>query len=303
MKPNHIKYYSKLLLFGEYTVGMGGSALAVPNLKFYGQWMLEPSNQQKEGLVKLLSHIRSQPTLAILLDISGFEAAICEGWYFQSNIPLGYGLGSSGALVAAVMDCFGSKLSFDTRTSAELIGLKNTLANMECAFHGVSSGIDPLVSYLNKGVHIIDKSDLVLLEKPIDLIHFFLIDSKISRSTTPLVGAYNSVYHNDQQFHDVQNQIAYLNQLAIAQLISRDLDQVWQSFNQISALQYESYTNTKSCGQITDFIKPIWEASLTDTTYAIKLCGAGGGGVFLGMALNVDDFLAKHPHLTIHRLG
>ncbi|NJL74492.1 MAG: hypothetical protein HC892_05065 [Saprospiraceae bacterium] len=36
-----------------------------------------------------------------------FQQAIEAGLYFESSIPIGYGVGSSGALTAALYDTFG----------------------------------------------------------------------------------------------------------------------------------------------------------------------------------------------------
>ena len=43
-------------------------------------------------------------TIDINLDLNSLDKHIEKGMYFDSSIPRGYGIGSSGALVAAVYD-------------------------------------------------------------------------------------------------------------------------------------------------------------------------------------------------------
>jgi mevalonate kinase len=62
-----------------------------------------------------------------------------KGWSFNSSIPIGHGVGSSGAYVAAVYDRYlAGKKHFDYASPS------TTMANMEAFFHGSSSGMDPV---------------------------------------------------------------------------------------------------------------------------------------------------------------
>jgi len=78
-----------------------------------------------------------------------------EGLAFESNIPIGFGLGSSGALSAGVYDSFCLAKAND---NLELT--KKHLAQIESYFHGSSSGTDPLVSFLQQGVYIESKTNI-----------------------------------------------------------------------------------------------------------------------------------------------
>ena len=66
------------------------------------------------------------------------------GWTLETNIPLGYGLGSSGALCAAIIDKYSRERSWTQEK------LRSQLQQMESLFHRTSSGIDPLISFLQK---------------------------------------------------------------------------------------------------------------------------------------------------------
>jgi mevalonate kinase len=71
--------------------------------------------------------------------------------YFDSSIPQGYGIGSSGALVAAIYDQYATdKITvLENLTQEKLLKLKKIFGRMESYFHGTSSGLDPLNSYLS----------------------------------------------------------------------------------------------------------------------------------------------------------
>jgi mevalonate kinase len=57
--------------------------------------------------------------------------------YFDSTIPQGYGVGSSGALVAAIYDKYAQDKSRFSRThSRKIITVKNIFSQMESFFHG-----------------------------------------------------------------------------------------------------------------------------------------------------------------------
>ena len=64
--------------------------------------------------------------------------------YFDSSIPQGYGVGSSGALVAAIYDQYAlNKITvLENLTKDKLVQLKQSLQQWNL-FHGKSSGLDP----------------------------------------------------------------------------------------------------------------------------------------------------------------
>ena len=82
--------------------------------------------------------------------------------YFDSSIPQGYGVGSSGALVAAIYDEYASdKITvLENLTRDKLLQLKTIFSEMESFFHGKSSGLDPLNSYLSIPILINSKDNI-----------------------------------------------------------------------------------------------------------------------------------------------
>ena len=172
-------YPAKLLLFGEHTVNAGSQALAVPLPLFSGKWVYAPHlspvelaarQMQLPQLADYLHQLQQRGELLADLDVAAFKQALDNGLVFESNIPTGYGAGSSGALVAGI---FGNwKLENWNIGSSSLLQLKQALAQMEAFFHGTSSGTDPLICYLQKpvvlggpqGVEVIQASNSGQLE-------------------------------------------------------------------------------------------------------------------------------------------
>ena len=109
-------YPSKILLFGEYSVLLSSSAIAIPFRKFTGEWAYPgyysdeypmdaiQSSQDLKGFLTYLKQVEENHQLEYLFDIATFEKDLEYHLYFKSTIPIGYGLGSSGALTAAIFD-------------------------------------------------------------------------------------------------------------------------------------------------------------------------------------------------------
>ena len=66
-------------------------------------------------------------------DIDLLKKHVDEGMYFDSSIPQGYGVGSSGALVAAIYDKYASnKITvLENLTREKLLTLKSIFSEME----------------------------------------------------------------------------------------------------------------------------------------------------------------------------
>ena len=183
-------YPSKLLLFGEYTVIQQSAALATPYYKYKTFWSdgsipenfeLSLSEEDcKKGLWSIYEDLLAKDLQS--LDLSQLEKDLKEGLWLISNSPIGYGLGSSGAVCAALFDRYGTK-KVEDRTV-----LQQTLAELECSFHGKSSGIDPLVSYLQQPLWVQAGGKVVPTSlPPLSNSSIFLIDSQHPRVSTPLI--------------------------------------------------------------------------------------------------------------------
>ena len=159
-------FYSKILLFGEYGIIEDSKGLSIPYNFFKGALKIPetPSEKSKHSnliLFDFCNHLKKIKGL-VDLDLILFEKHLNEGLYFDSSIPKGYGVGSSGALVAAVYDKYSNnKITvLENLTREKLLKLKTIFSKMESFFHGKSSCLDPLNSYLSIPILIKSKNDI-----------------------------------------------------------------------------------------------------------------------------------------------
>ncbi|MEO6190808.1 MAG: hypothetical protein ABIO44_11060, partial [Saprospiraceae bacterium] len=176
------KYHSKILLIGEYAVLLHGRALAIPNREYYGFWNWDSGvNLDFDGFI---SFIKSNERLSKNLNFKEFQSNLNSGLFFDSNIPIGYGVGSSGALCAGIYDCYCHFQEEDLEL------LKLILSEMESYFHGSSSGLDPLISYLDKAV-VLEGTDIQIIPQELPLAgdnyKITLVDSGIQRVSKDLI--------------------------------------------------------------------------------------------------------------------
>ena len=103
-------FYSKILLFGEYGIIKDSKGLSIPYNFFKGALKTgsqptEASRKSNQGLkqfARYLEKMQEEDPDLVTFDLDALNRDIEEGMYFDSSIPQGYGIGSSGALVAAV---------------------------------------------------------------------------------------------------------------------------------------------------------------------------------------------------------
>lgn len=288
LTENTKKYHSKLLLFGEYTVTMGSGALAIPYHMYCGQWSYDPTNTAShKGLMQLYTYLISRDDLPFGVDFGRYKQNLDNELTFTSNIPTGYGLGSSGAVVAAFYDTY-----CDKHTDPHII--KSHLAIIESAFHGASSGIDPLVSLLDSSIKIGSQGDIVLINEGLPLDQIFIIDTGIERRTEPLIDQFKALLRTNNSFMKAMDQLAILNQEAIRHIQSHDQSSLWIVMTKISQIQYDHMSFL-----IPPSFNEIWYEGLSSDFFKLKLCGAGGGGMLMGMAKDKEKILNHLPKNTI----
>lgn len=279
----HHYYYSKLLLFGEYTVTIGGDALAIPFKKFKGKWSIDSQAEPDPTLIQLSAYLENTDN-GLFKDFNSkkFTAAIQNGLRFDSNIPYGYGLGSSGALTAAVYDRF-----FIKNPDITVSDLRRLLGAIESYFHGASSGTDPLVSYLDKAVWIKKGNEVIVPEDfSFELSDhcFFLIDTGMSRSTAPLVNAFRNLLENNAAYRKEVEELTALNNLIIHQILSNNYGELLHLMQTLSEMQYRTMQ-----AMIPGEYLQIWKEGLHSRKFLLKLCGAGGGGMLMGITQNYEE--------------
>lgn len=269
------RYNSKVLLFGEYTIMDGSAAIAIPFDKYSGSWTYDKTRGNRAGLQKLKKYLAQLYYQNKLdgVDFDRFEMDLAKGLIFDSTVPTGYGLGSSGALTAAFFDQFIHKdKQYDLRQ------LKELLALIESCFHGSSSGLDPLVSYLNLPLLIHPDGDIEILD--LDRKEFLqklhIVDTGRARETAPLVQAYKATRSASSEFAEATQQIADIADAVITAYVLGDRADYSRQMKALSTLQLQTLTML-----IPEPLVAIWKAGLEADTYYMKLCGAGGGGCLL----------------------
>lgn len=266
---------SKVILIGEYVVTLDSPALAVPFFGKSGAWT-SVDGYKDESLTGFAAFLASSEA-ATWLNVPAFRQDIDHGLRFTTSIPEGYGLGSSGALVAAVYDQYAAVKSMD------LDELKTKFSVMESFFHGKSSGIDPLVSYLREPLLSDNSSGVQTIKMPhLFDIQIFLIDSFQRRNTDACVQRFREKKASSPIFNEVLESLSEQNRLAIDAFLQHDGVSLWKYLKEISRIQFHHFQ---------EFIPPghetIWENSLLREDFVIKLCGAGGGGYSLGFTKNM----------------
>lgn len=290
-------FVSKLLLFGEYSVIKNSMALAMPYPAFKGRLSFPHGSKGKsidQEFKSLSLYIKKNlvqlENLSCEFDLPSFNFDISQGLEFDSSIPVGYGVGSSGAICAALFDYYG-KLD-KSQSKDDLFLLKKIFSFLEGHFHGASSGIDPLISYLGQAILIKKHGELV----PVILPRFkegngaiFLVNTERARRTEPLVNLFLEKCKSDKFSSICDSELLPITNNCITSFIEQDIDSLWSSFVNLSKFQLEYFTP-----MIPKLYIDVWEEGLRSNEFAIKLCGAGGGGFLLGMT---KDFKKTYEKL------
>lgn len=261
---------SKVLLLGEYAAISGGESIAIPWSYFEGRWMKHTIQVEHKKILKsFLKYFEDQKSPFFYFD--EWKKDLKKDITFHSTIPVGYGVGSSGALVAGIFHRYAKDQDLT------LVELKEVFIAMESYFHGTSSGIDPLVSYLERGI-IVKKGDLQICDyEDISILnHIYLWNTKISRKTKPLVEWYRARLEDVSFKAIVEEQFIPVNSLALKALLVDDIEKWERAFTKISELQRLYFDP-----MIPSELREHWDMITRLDDVMIKLCGAGGGGFYL----------------------
>ena len=160
-------FYSKILLFGEYGIIKDSKGLSIPYNFYNGALKLDGNTSESAVnsnsiLKNFVDYLKTLDSQLVSFDLDALQADVDAGMYFDSSIPQGYGVGSSGALVASIYDKYATEkiTVLENLTREKLLNLKEIFSKMESFFHGKSSGLDPLNSYLSLPILIKSKDDI-----------------------------------------------------------------------------------------------------------------------------------------------
>lgn len=290
-------FYSKILLFGEYGIIKDSKGLSIP-YNFYNGALKVTENPSAEALksnqslVKFANYLEElqkvKPAL-VTFNIELLRTDLARGMFFDSSIPQGYGVGSSGALVAAIYDKYAyEKITvLENLTREKLLQLKNIFAEMESFFHGKSSGLDPLNSYLSIPILINSKDNIEATGIPSQSTEgkgaVFLIDSGIVGETAPMVNIFMENL-KDQGFRSMlKNQFVKYTDLCVENFLGGDKKSLFSNTKKLSAVVLNNFKP-----MIPEEFHGVWQKGIETNDYYLKLCGSGGGGYILGFTEDLE---------------
>ena len=289
-------YSSKILLFGEYSIILNSFGFAIPYPLYNGRLKLNASNNDKDSNKKILEFIEYLKINGknLSLDWLKINKDIANGLFFKSNIPQGYGLGSSGALVAAFYNRYAKKkISLNEKlTKNKLQKLKNIFSKMESHFHGESSGIDPLNCYLGLPILIKSQNEIEITKMPEEKATgsrgIFILDSGNSSDTSLMVSLFFKKMEDKNFNYMIKNQFIKYSKSCINEFLNGNINLMFNSIKILSEITLNNFQPMIP----NKFIK-LWREGLITNDYFFKLCGSGGGGFLLGFTLDINNTFKK----------
>jgi mevalonate kinase len=300
-------FNAKIMLFGEYSVIRGSMGFSVPFSHFKGELDFHFKNQytdfdfavqSNKMLRDYAAHIEKltdNRKLSCSINHKALQEDLNNGLYFESTIPQGYGLGSSGALVASIYDAYVTdKMStVGSAGNKEFQVLKNTFSLLESYFHGTSSGIDPLMCYLGSSIVIKGPDEISTSEISTKEITenraLFLINTGKPGKTEPLVKHFMKACEDPEFDRLIKETLIPTNNQCIQALLDSDYNTFDRQLIQLSSFQHDHFRP-----MIPEQFLALWEDGLEDHKLVLKLCGSGGGGFLLGFS---PDYEAARERL------
>ena len=301
MKRKPDIFYSKILLFGEYSILCDSMGLTIPYTHFKAELSFVTENKYTDldyarnsnhllaGYIPYLRKLKERNQLRCAFNVDAFASDVNLGLYLESNIPQGYGVGSSGALVAALYKRYVTNAFPDDgpMNAEEINELRLQFSQLESFFHGTSSGIDPLNCYLGQPLLIRSREDISVVGIPGNDHNkqggIFLLNTGSPGKTEPLVNLFMEKCE-DQGFKQlVKNNMITLTNNCITNLINGETRTFFENLRHLSEFLLENFKP-----MIPSQFEEIWKHGLESDDFYIKLCGSGGGGFLLGFTKNYE---------------
>ena len=287
----------KGLLFGEYGIIKDSKGLSIPYNFYNGALKIDDdlNDKAKESnyqLLKFYDHlvelVQENPAL-VDFNFDKLKQDIDQGMYFDSSIPQGYGIGSSGALVAAIYDKYAKdKITvLENLQREKLLQLKQVFGKMEAFFHGTSSGLDPLNSYLSLPI-LINSHDHVEptgipSQKKSGQGAVFLLDSGAQGETQPMVNIFMENMKNEGFRKVIKDKFVRHTDNCVDDFLRGDFKSLFGNMKHLSHVVFDHFKP-----MIPEKFHQLWKHGIDTGAYYLKLCGSGGGGYILGFTQDLE---------------
>ncbi len=290
-------FYSKILLFGEYGIIKDSKGLSIPYNFFKGALktdenpsdLAKKSNESLKAFTEYLRELETKENGLVSFDLGSLEKDVASGMYFDSSIPQGYGIGSSGALVAAIYDKYATdKITvLENLTREKLLRLKEIFGKMESFFHGKSSGLDPLNSYLSLPILINSKDNIESTSIPSQNKKgkgaVFLLDSGMTGETAPMVQIFMENMKQEGFRNMIKNQFIKHTDACVEDFLNGNVKSLFGNLKQLSHVVLDHFKP-----MIPSKFHQLWKQGIETNDYYLKLCGSGGGGYILGFTQDLE---------------
>lgn len=298
-------FYAKILLFGEYGIIKNSKGLSIPYNYYKGALRTDDNTSEKaissnKKLRNFAQHLKGIDANLVQFEHDRLTADLAKGMYFDSSIPQGYGVGSSGALVAAIYDRYAlEKITvLENLTRTKLTKLKTIFATMESFFHGKSSGLDPLNSFLSLPILIHSKSEIeptgIPSQSQQGKAAVFLLDSGMTSETAPLVSIFLDNFEVPTFRKMMKDEFIAISDRCIEHFLSGNISALFSDVKKLSSVVLHHFSP-----MIPKRFLALWEKGLETNAYYLKLCGSGGGGYMLGFT---QDLPKAKALLSDHKL-
>ena len=184
--------------------------------------------------------------------------------------------------------CADNKITvLENLTREKLLQLKSIFSQMESFFHGKSSGLDPLNSYLSIPILINSKDNIEATGIPSQSTNgkgaVFLLDSGIVGETAPMVTIFMENL-KDQGFRTMlKTQFIKHTDACVENFLGGDMKSLFANTKKLSKVVLSNFKP-----MIPEAFHGIWQRGLDTNDYYLKLCGSGGGGYILGFTEDLE---------------
>ena len=169
---------------------------------------------------------------------------------------------------------------------------------MESFFHGKSSGLDPLNSYLSLPILIHSKDQIeptgLPAQNPLGKGAVFLLESGISGETAPMISLFFENMKKESFSNMMRNEYTTITDFCVEDFLKGNIKSLFKNIKSLSSIVLKYFRP-----MIPSEFHDLWKKGIETNTYYLKLCGSGGGGFMLGFT---KDYEATEKALKGYRL-